>query len=61
MILSKIFQWYFKDFGSTNSELLQWISNYLSDDQKLLIQDLISNNIDISFDYKEYNWLLNKL
>ncbi len=59
MSLSKIFQWYFKDFGDTNIELLKWISDYLLDDQKLLVNDLIVNN-NISLDYKEYNWLLNK-
>ncbi len=58
--MSKIFQWYFKDFGDTEGQVLSWISDYLSPEDKLSIQQLISNGV-VVVSYNDYNWQLNKL
>ena len=54
--------WYFKDFASSPSELLQWISQFLLEDSKEgKLQLLIFDSKDIIIEYSDYNWLLNKL
>ena len=54
--------WYYKDFASTSSELLQWISQFLLEDSKEGMLQLLSfDSKDITIEYSDYNWLLNKL
>ncbi|XP_011403572.1 PREDICTED: uncharacterized protein LOC105312537 [Amphimedon queenslandica] len=57
--LSKLFLWYFKDFGSTVEELLAWVSNYLDDNKD--INYLLNDVSNINIEYKDYDWLINKL
>lgn len=59
--LSKIFQWYSCDFGSTEREVLQWTSKYLSAQTRELLDTLLSSQEDLSVKYTDYNWQLNKL
>jgi hypothetical protein len=61
VLLSKIFMWYMSDFAESPSLLLQWISQYLQVDVKTQLQSMLSSPDSINIQYKEYNWLLNKL
>lgn len=58
--LSKIFQWYSSDFGDSKRNQLKWISQYLPDDMKQTLCDMLLLG-DVSVEYSDYNWLLNKL
>eukprot|EP01121_Diplochlamys_sp_Union-15-3_P015516 TRINITY_DN514_c0_g1_i1.p1 TRINITY_DN514_c0_g1~~TRINITY_DN514_c0_g1_i1.p1 ORF type:complete len:232 (+),score=27.42 TRINITY_DN514_c0_g1_i1:281-976(+) len=56
--LSQIFNWYAKDFGSTNRDLLQFIAGYLNEDVLSQLKILLSNE-DIRVSYFKYDWELN--
>lgn len=59
--LSKIFQWYASDFGSSQREQLRWVSARLPGPQGLALVRLLDSGAAIQVKTKEYNWLLNKL
>lgn len=55
--LNKIFMWYGVDFGNSSRELLQFVSKYNSG-----LEEILSNKEDdMSIEFKEYDWKLNKL
>lgn len=56
--LSKIFDWFSKDFGKNKKEILMYVSQFLSDNIKLDI----TQNIDMwKISYKSYDWNLNEI
>jgi hypothetical protein len=55
--ISKIFDWYQKDFGKAKSELLLAISKYLPDQIRKSIQSAPDN---WEIDYTNYDWSLNE-
>ncbi|ESO94706.1 hypothetical protein LOTGIDRAFT_175346 [Lottia gigantea] len=62
--LSKIFQWYRQDFGTTDTDVIRWIIPYLDQEQQdranlLLLKLEKFGKVDIK--YNEYDWSLNKL
>eukprot|EP00240_Pyramimonas_obovata_P000549 CAMPEP_0118922860 /NCGR_PEP_ID=MMETSP1169-20130426/1626_1 /TAXON_ID=36882 /ORGANISM="Pyramimonas obovata, Strain CCMP722" /LENGTH=537 /DNA_ID=CAMNT_0006863787 /DNA_START=279 /DNA_END=1892 /DNA_ORIENTATION=+ len=61
--LSKIFKWYSVDFGTNQSEILQWTLPYLADDKaatlKAMLEDEASGGGAITVAYSEYDWGLN--
>lgn len=59
--MSKIFMWYFKDFASSNTSLLEWILQYLDDSLKCELESLLKSGSEVSIEYSDYNWFLNKL
>lgn len=56
--LSKIFDWFDEDFGDTNSEILIFVSQFLSDSLKI---NIIENTDKWKISYKDYNWNLNEI
>mmetsp|Transcript_1398 Transcript_1398/g.1843 ORF Transcript_1398/g.1843 Transcript_1398/m.1843 type:complete len:308 (+) Transcript_1398:25-948(+) len=56
--LSKIFDWFSTDFGNSFDELIDGISEYMSDEQKQNVQKLM-NTKDYKVCYMPYNWNLN--
>jgi len=56
IFLPKLLQWYKSDFPK-NNELLNWICDYVSDDLKEKIRELLNTHYDIA--YNDYNWNLN--
>lgn len=60
--LSKIFQWYGRDFGASEKEVLRWLCQYLPENEAQGLQELLSNqDKPVQIEAKDYNWLLNKL
>ncbi len=54
--ISKIFRWFSKDFGSSDENILKFITKYLPEN----ISKDIKNNIDAwDISYQNYNWNLN--
>ncbi|MBU0560126.1 MAG: DUF547 domain-containing protein [Bacteroidetes bacterium] len=56
--LSKIFDWFAEDFGSSDEQVLKFISNYLP---KNIADDVLNNITNWDISYKDYNWNLNKI
>ena len=52
--LSRIFQWYLKDFGSNIKQVLYWILNYLPEEKQNDLKYLLSTKIRIK--YSTYDW-----
>lgn len=52
--LSKIFSWYYSDFGSTDKEVLTFISQYVPPSHKEKILKAIEGNFSVK--YSTYNW-----
>ncbi len=58
VFLSRIFKWYGKDFGDTESEILKFITPYLysEEDRKFIKENL--NHLKVR--YQGYDWRLNR-
>jgi GH15 family glucan-1,4-alpha-glucosidase len=56
--LSRIFKWYSGDFGKTGAEILKFIAPYLYDEGDK--NYVMENAGDISIDYQDYDWRLNR-
>ncbi|CAJ1951760.1 unnamed protein product [Cylindrotheca closterium] len=54
--LSKIFSWYFEDFGSSNMELLLMVSGFLRDEKKESLQSLFEASSSVKIKYNNYDW-----
>ncbi len=54
--LSKIFDWYSKDFGGTNESILRFVAKFLPSP---LAQDILGNLSAWKITYKNYDWSLN--
>ena len=55
--LSRIFQWYAKDFGRTNRDILLWISDYLPPKTKDELLTMLKGKVKIK--YSTYDWDVN--
>ncbi|KAK7477199.1 hypothetical protein BaRGS_00031584 [Batillaria attramentaria] len=60
--MSRIFQWYRQDFGETDTDVIRWVMQYLSQDQQdrasiLLLK--LEKFGQVSINYNEYDWSLN--
>ncbi|HKI79936.1 MAG TPA: DUF547 domain-containing protein [Ignavibacteriaceae bacterium] len=55
--ISQIFNWFRKDFGKNDIEILNYISQFLPDDTA---KDIIENAQKWTIKYKNYDWRLNK-
>lgn len=53
--LSKLFKWYGMDFGSQD-ELLDWLLDYVSDENKAALQKLLESKSAITLKHTEYDW-----
>ena len=56
--ISKIFSWFNEDFGTSDDNILKFISNYLPYD---IQEDLKKNFANWSIVYKSYDWNLNEI
>ncbi len=54
--ISKIFSWFGKDFGSSDKNILRFISKYLPGE---ISKNIIANINDWDISYNDYNWNLN--
>lgn len=66
IFLSKIFSWYLKDFIRDANEnkdemLLRFIANYLNDKTKKDILERLLEKGVFKLNFKDYNWMINKL
>lgn len=55
VILSRIFQWYAKDFGASSKEVLLWIAPFLDKEKKLELLYML-NNGKVKVKYSTYDW-----
>mmetsp|Transcript_2512 Transcript_2512/g.8926 ORF Transcript_2512/g.8926 Transcript_2512/m.8926 type:complete len:872 (+) Transcript_2512:51-2666(+) len=55
VVLSRIFQWYARDFGDNNKEILLWIAQFLDKDRKAELLYLL-NNGKVKVKYATYDW-----
>lgn len=54
--LSKLFQWYEVDFGSSKLEVVEWVRDHLAEpDKKKQVEDLLARG-DFSVSYLHYDW-----
>jgi len=58
LYLSMIFKWYKKDFESTGKTLLEYISQYMSENEKSYLQN---NKDKITIRFNTYDWALNNM
>ncbi|XP_057844737.1 uncharacterized protein LOC131054274 [Cryptomeria japonica] len=56
--LSKLLKWYSADFGQ-ESEMLNWIMNYLDAKKVGLLSHILSNEGPVNVVYQNYDWSLN--
>jgi hypothetical protein len=54
--LSKIFDWYQEDFGENKTEVINYVMQFYSDDQK---RRLVPSEGEIKVIYTDYDWNLN--
>ena len=54
--LSKILDWYSKDFGSNNEEILLFVAQYVEDD---VAESIRANPKEWDVKHTEYDWILN--
>ncbi|EDO33878.1 predicted protein [Nematostella vectensis] len=57
--LSKIFQWYKEDFGSSNAEVARFVSRHMAEGEKKSQLDELLHRKDFKVSYMPYNWALN--
>jgi len=57
-LVSRIFKWYAGDFGESHAEILEFIAQYIfnDDDRKYILE----NAENIKIDYQDYDWRLNR-
>jgi len=55
--LSKILDWYGDDFGSTDEQILIYLSQYFPDE---VSENIKKNSSKWEIEFNDYNWLLNK-
>lgn len=53
--LSKLFKWYGMDFGSQD-DLLHWLLDYVNEESKAALEELLKNQSSVKLKYKEYDW-----
>jgi len=56
--LSKLLDWYGKDFGATKEEMLRWVAQYLDEEPKQNLLKLLQSG-GYSVKFKPYDWTLN--
>jgi hypothetical protein len=57
--LSRIFQWYLSDFGSTQKDVLLYIEQFLTPEQQRQLREVMSKNYTVAYD--TYDWSLNAI
>ncbi|KAK7099106.1 hypothetical protein V1264_003295 [Littorina saxatilis] len=62
ILLSRLFQWYRQDFGETDTDVIRWVTQYLTPDQQdrasiLLLK--LEKFGPVQVKYKEYDWSIN--
>jgi hypothetical protein len=58
VVMSKLFLWYGKDFGSDHKEMLEWVAEHLGDKNEKVIEAL-QGEFEVIF--KDYDWASNLL
>lgn len=61
-MLSKIFSWYYPDFGATKAERLAFLLPYLPPDKRAALQGLLAADPGASrvrLEYAPYDWAIN--
>jgi hypothetical protein len=58
VVLSQLFNWYRKDFGDTNENVLRWISRHLPEEKQALLEEHNAFKT-FSVSYSEYDWDMN--
>ena len=63
VLLTKLLLWYKTDFGQTDNEVLERLSDFITDEQlKNEVKDVMANtNCPEKIMYRDYNWTINKL
>ena len=60
--LSKLFLWYRNDFGRSDIEVLRWITKFIDEPKRSLLQALLDQQTtdeNVQLTYRVYDWLLN--
>lgn len=60
--LSKLFLWYRNDFGRSDIEVLRWITKFIDEPKRSLLQALLDQQTSdetVQLSYRVYDWLLN--
>jgi hypothetical protein len=58
-MMSKIFEWYGRDFGKTQKEMLQYLLPYLEGNIHNQIKNIFESNMEIKIRFKTYDWAIN--
>jgi len=56
--LSKIFDWFDKDFGDSEKEVLKYVSQFIPEN---ISKDIKNNLSNWEISYRDYDWNLNKI
>jgi len=55
IILPKVFYYYKQDFGKTDSEMLQWITDHMQGDHKMNFEIMVSHKCFIKYSEDDWN------
>jgi len=61
IFLSKLFQWYRQDFGSTDGEVIEWIRINSPTTVSSTISELLASGAKATISYDPYSWDLNSV
>jgi hypothetical protein len=61
IIVSKIFQWYYSDFGNTDTEVAKYIATFITDQELLAKLERVINTGKAKIKFQSYDWSLNHL
>lgn len=62
LTMSRLFQWYRKDFGRSETEILRWLCKFLQPETRFAVEQLLQELEDIggvTIAYSDYDWRLN--
>jgi hypothetical protein len=61
IIVSKIFQWYYSDFGNNDTEVAKYIATFITDQELLAKLERVINTGKAKIKFQSYDWSLNHL
>ena len=56
LYLSKVFKWYKKDFKKQSKDIVQFVKDYMTDEDRIFIEE---NETSLRIRYQDYDWSLN--
>lgn len=64
IVMNRLFQWYRKDFGCNETEVIKWSMRYVKPEKAFALNQMLQELEDIggvTISYSEYDWGLNNL